>query len=114
VSRSTHLPFHFPNISWNILCIDPVEVARQLTLQHWKYFVRIKPRELLEQRWLKVCVCVCVCVCVLRFFIDFVLQGRSHAAPNVAAWVEAFNLLSGTLLLQHNHYHLSNINPIST
>lgn len=76
------LPQLFPNVDWDLLSLAPDEVARQLTLQHSKLFARVKPRELLEQRW------------VTRGSGD---AGRASEAPNVALWTEAFNVLSGTV-----------------
>ncbi|KAJ3074393.1 hypothetical protein HDU98_011368 [Podochytrium sp. JEL0797] len=40
-------------IKLNILDIDPLELARQLTLMEAELFVQIKPRELLDMAWMK-------------------------------------------------------------
>ncbi len=62
----------FPNrLSLNI--IDELELARQLTIQTWKVFARIKPVELQNQAWNK----------------------KKHTAPNVIAITDLFNTFSG-------------------
>ncbi|KAJ3281684.1 hypothetical protein HDU79_010574 [Rhizoclosmatium sp. JEL0117] len=43
----------FDDVKLNILDIDPLEMARQLTLMEAELFVNIKPREFLDMAWMK-------------------------------------------------------------
>jgi hypothetical protein len=59
--------------------VDEEEVARQLTVQEWKLFTKIKPVELQSQAWSK--------------------PKLKHRAPNVLAMIGHFNALSNWVSL---------------
>lgn len=69
------LPALFPRIEWDILSIAPVELARQLCIQHFDFFSKIKPGEFLEQRWAR--------------------ETKLSDAPNICSCIELFNVFSG-------------------
>jgi len=47
------LPENFFEMKWNLLDIDDLELARQLTLVDWEYFDKIRAIEMLDQHWAK-------------------------------------------------------------
>lgn len=69
------LPYGFPTVDWDLFSIDPLEIARQLAIQHFALFRQVKPRELLNQAWSKA--------------------NKAQDAPNVMTLIETFNVLSG-------------------
>jgi son of sevenless-like protein len=64
------LPSSDPD-TWKLLDLDPLEIARQLTLTDYEYYYKIQPKECLNQSWTK----------------------KQDISPNILALVKRFNQL---------------------
>ncbi len=74
------LPFGFVGerkMPWDLFCIVPSEVGKQISVYQQRLFVQIAPFELIGQRWNKA--------------------EKLVESPNVCWLIEQFNILSGTV-----------------
>jgi len=68
------VPPDFFTRKWDLLDIDPEEIARQITVCDWMIYVKIRPSELMEQSWSK--------------------PKLKYRSPNVLAMIKRFNIVS--------------------
>jgi len=68
------IPTDFFTREWDLLDLDPEEVARQITVCEWMIYMKIRPSELMEQSWSK--------------------QKLKYRSPNVLALIRRTNVIS--------------------
>lgn len=60
-----------------VLDVDPLELARQITLFTWEQFIKIKPYEFFNQNWMR--------------------KNKENLAPNIVKLIDMFNHMSGAI-----------------